>query len=89
MPAPVFVTGGSGVIGRALVARLVADGDTVVGLARSDEAAATLDELGARSVRGELLDEDGLARAMAGAGLVYNVAEDAQRLELASIAGGC
>ena len=74
MPAPVFVTGGSGVIGRALVARLVADGDTVVGLARSDEAAATLDELGARSVRGELLDEDGLARAMAGAGLVYNVA---------------
>ena len=46
----------------------------MVGLARSDAAAARLEELGARSVRGELLDEDGLARAMAGAGLVYNVA---------------
>ena len=36
----VFVTGGSGVIGGALVERLVARGDEVVALARSDEAAA-------------------------------------------------
>ena len=38
----VFVTGGSGVIGGALVERLVARGDDVVALARSDEAAAAL-----------------------------------------------
>jgi dihydroflavonol-4-reductase len=74
VPAPVFVTGGSGVIGKALVARLREDGAEVAGLARSDEAAATLERLGARPVRGDLLDEGGLATAMSGARLVYNVA---------------
>ena len=38
----VFVTGGSGVIGGALVERLVQRGDDVVALARSDAAAAKL-----------------------------------------------
>src|SRR5436309_7252006 len=38
----VFVTGGSGVVGRALVERLVSRGDEVVALARSPEAAETL-----------------------------------------------
>jgi dihydroflavonol-4-reductase len=71
---PVFVTGGSGVIGKALVGRLVGDGAEVVGLARSDAAAAALHSLGASAVRGDLGDEEGLARAMAGARLVYNVA---------------
>jgi dihydroflavonol-4-reductase len=71
---PVFVTGGSGVLGRALVERLCADGEDVVGLARSDQGAAALEALGARAVAGDLLDEAGLARAMTGARLVYNVA---------------
>jgi dihydroflavonol-4-reductase len=71
---PVFVTGGSGVLGTALVARLAERGEEVVGLARSDEAAAKLQTLGARSVRGDLFDEGRLARAMSGARLVYNVA---------------
>jgi dihydroflavonol-4-reductase len=71
---PVFVTGGSGVIGSALVARLCKDGDEVVALARSDAAAAAVAAAGARPVRGDVLDEQGLARAMAGARLVFNVA---------------
>ena len=37
----VFVTGGSGVVGRSLVERLVARGDEVVALARSPEAEAS------------------------------------------------
>jgi dihydroflavonol-4-reductase len=74
MTAPVFVTGGSGLLGRALVAGLLEHGDEVHALARSDASAATLRSLGARPVSGDLRDEDGLARAMSGARLVYNVA---------------
>ncbi len=70
----VFVTGGSGVVGRVLVERLVAHGDEVIGLARSSESAATLESLGASAVLGELLDEDVLAGAMAGCAVTYNVA---------------
>jgi dihydroflavonol-4-reductase len=69
-----FVTGGSGVIGTALVRRLVARGDEVVALARSDEAAATLRGLGAQPARGDLLDESALVAGMAGCALAFNVA---------------
>jgi dihydroflavonol-4-reductase len=71
---PVFVTGGSGVIGSALVERLCKEGEEVVALARSDAAATTVAAIGAHPVRGDILDERGLASAMAGARLVYNVA---------------
>jgi dihydroflavonol-4-reductase len=70
----VFVTGGSGVIGGALVARLVERGDEVVALARSDAAAAALQERDAQVVRGDLLDEDALARGMDGCELAFHVA---------------
>jgi dihydroflavonol-4-reductase len=70
----VFVTGGSGVVGKALVERLVGRGDEVVALARSDEAASALESMGATPARGELLDEDGLARSMEGCSLLFNVA---------------
>ena len=70
----VFVTGGSGVIGGALVERLVQRGDEVVALARSDEAAAKLAERGTQVVRGDTLDVDALARGMDGADLAFHVA---------------
>jgi dihydroflavonol-4-reductase len=70
----VFVTGGSGVIGGALVARLIERGDEVVALARSDAAAAALGERGAHVVRGDALDEDALARGMDGCPLAFHVA---------------
>jgi dihydroflavonol-4-reductase len=70
----VFVTGGSGVVGGAVVDRLVARGDEVVALARSPEARAVLERRGAEVVEGELLDPDSLAVGMEGCALVYNVA---------------
>jgi dihydroflavonol-4-reductase len=72
--SPVFVTGGSGVVGRVLVQRLVARGDEVVALARSAEAERVLSGLGARVARGELLDEGALSSAMRGSSIVFNVA---------------
>jgi dihydroflavonol-4-reductase len=70
----VFVTGGSGVVGGALVERLHARGDEIVALARSTEAQQALERAGARVVRGDLFDSDALARGMEGCDVVFNVA---------------
>ncbi len=73
MTEPVLVTGGSGVVGRALIARLVADGREVRALARSDGAARTVESLGARSVRGDVLDPRSIAAALDGCSTVFHV----------------
>jgi dihydroflavonol-4-reductase len=70
----VFVTGGTGLIGRALVQRLLGRGDRVVALARSDGAARELSSLGAEVVRGDLLDEAALAAGLRDSAVAYNVA---------------
>jgi len=49
-----FVTGGTGLVGRALIASLVADGEHVVALARHPSAIAPLAELGASPVLGDV-----------------------------------
>ncbi|TWP36172.1 SDR family oxidoreductase [Leekyejoonella antrihumi] len=52
----VFVTGGSGWIGSALIPELVAAGHHVLALARSDASAEAVTELGAHALRGDLTD---------------------------------
>ncbi|MFG1645150.1 SDR family oxidoreductase [Amycolatopsis sp. NPDC049252] len=63
----VFVTGGTGLVGSAVVAELLANGHTAVVLARSDTSAAAAEKAGARTLRGDLADLDtvraGAARA--------------------------
>jgi nucleoside-diphosphate-sugar epimerase len=54
----VFVTGGTGTIGSAVVAELLGNGHTVLALARSDGAEQTLKAAGAEVLRGELADLD-------------------------------
>lgn len=72
--ARVFVAGGSGVIGTALTSALLERGDTVIGLARSEAAAAKLAALGADVHRGDILDEEVLVEGMRGCELAFNVA---------------
>jgi dihydroflavonol-4-reductase len=82
------------VIGTALVGRLLERGDSVVGLARSNAAAAALSERGVEVVRGEGYDVDALARGMAGCAYAFNVAgvnalcvEDPRPMERMNIDG--
>ena len=70
----VFVTGASGWIGSAVTDELLAAGHKVVGLARSDESAATLEAKGATAHRGSLDDLDSLAAAAEAADAVVHLA---------------
>jgi dihydroflavonol-4-reductase len=70
----VLITGGTGFIGRALGERLLAAGNEVKALARSEASANTLNALGAEPVRGDVLDFEALAAAMRGCDVVYHAA---------------
>src|SRR6266567_3087075 len=70
----VFVTGASGWIGSAVTDELLAHGQKVLGLARSDEAAAALQAKGATAHHGSLDDLDSLAAGAASADAVIHLA---------------
>ena len=79
----VFVTGASGWIGRALVPELLDAGHAVAGLARSDEAVATVAAMGAEVLRGDLTDLETLENGAESADGVVHLAfgHDFTRIE--------
>ena len=52
----VFITGGAGLVGSAVVTELLNNGHTVLALARSESSAASLQAAGAEPLRGDLAD---------------------------------
>jgi dihydroflavonol-4-reductase len=74
MNGRVLVTGGTGFLGRAILERLLENGERAKALARSEASAGALAELGAEPVRGDVLDLEALASAMRDCNVVYHAA---------------
>ena len=72
----VFVTGGTGTIGSPVVAELLANGHTVLALARSEASAKTLEAAGAEVLRGDTSDLDTLRTGAARSDGVISLAFD-------------
>lgn len=70
----VFVTGGSGFVGGAVLRALRERGDTMAALVRSQKAANAVRDAGAMSVEGDLDDREALRRGCSGADLVVHTA---------------
>jgi dihydroflavonol-4-reductase len=68
------VTGGSGVVGRAVVRHLVDAGHEVKALARSGESGRVLSALGARPVDGDVVDHRSLEDLVHGCQRVFHIA---------------
>ena len=61
----VFVAGATGVLGRAVLPMLTEAGHTVFGLARTPEKLLEVDRLGAKPMRGDVLDGEAMRRVLA------------------------
>ncbi|MGH3280444.1 MAG: SDR family oxidoreductase [Trebonia sp.] len=83
----VFVTGGSGHIGSAVVPELLGAGHQVIALARSDASARKLEVAGAEVRRGDLGDLDVIGKAAAGADGVIHLAYRRDLMQSGDAAG--
>ena len=72
----VFVTGGSGYVGRNILRALVQAGHRVTALARSSASAEVIANLGAEPVLGDLSDVEALRKGMSGAVYLIHAAAD-------------
>jgi nucleoside-diphosphate-sugar epimerase len=79
----VFVTGGTGAIGPATIRGLVTAGHDVRAVARSDEKAALVKDLGAEPVAVDLFDADAVQAAVAGSDGVLHLATNVPKLSRA------
>lgn len=70
----VFLTGGTGLIGSAVVAELLGQGHTVLALARSEASARAVEAAGAEPLPGDLADLDALRAGAARADGVIHLA---------------
>jgi nucleoside-diphosphate-sugar epimerase len=70
----VFITGGTGLIGSAVVAELLKNGHSVLALARSDTSARAVEAAGGEAIRGGLADLDALRAGTARADGVIHLA---------------
>jgi len=72
----IFVTGGTGYIGRALCRRLVSEGHEIRALARSPERARPLEQAGVATFSGDVTDRASMREGMSGCELVIHAAAD-------------
>jgi nucleoside-diphosphate-sugar epimerase len=70
----VFITGASGRVAARLIPRLIQDGHTVIGLARTEAKAAKVEALGARSVVGDLQTAHVIDQCLEGAKTLFHLA---------------
>jgi nucleoside-diphosphate-sugar epimerase len=70
----IFLTGGSGFVGRRLIPRLIAEGHDVVALARSEETAARIRSAGASPSSGDMTAPRSLSAGLECADAVVNLA---------------
>jgi len=89
----IYLTGGTGYIGRALAKRLVADGHEVRALVRATSKVEPLEELGISTFVGNLADRASMREGMSGADWVIHAAAEldltgpAERMRTANVQG--
>lgn len=70
----IFITGGTGFIGKSLIRILADQGQTIHALVRSPEKAAELQEMGVSLFKGDITEKESMREGMMDCDLVYHLA---------------